>query len=386
MHLSRAEADLVRYFSIYALQHFFLPSPVHSQFINRTVLQRYMPIGGVRIEDDILITATGYENLTEAPKGDAMFDIIRGRSSSSVKGTQLVAKPPHPTSELPLARAPGCPLRTTLSTMQPLKRATTMPQQVSAGQRDEHSRRAHALNFRRSMTTDERIQHWRQTCEQQLPHYSSVSRSVSTTICGSFSSDIKHTYLGDGRGQLPATQALPECSDCVILVQTLGRLRQNLTISKQASSKHATEPRSPPTATSGRNPLHLLPNAAAQQPSGPDCEGSSIAYERPQDSSPRAHTDYGRISDRPIDSLKGRLNNPEPEQYYRNHEMSAPPPIKPDTIECPTSFHAATLHSHDNPIYPTIRPQTFMPTRMRIAPTQDQRRQSNHTDDRDWMA
>lgn len=385
MHLPRLEADLVRYFSIYALQHFFLPSPVHSHFINRTVLQRYMPVGGVRIEDDILITATGYENLTEAPKGDAMFDIIRGCSSSSVTGIRSVPNPSQTTSELPLARAPGCPLRTTLSTMQPLKRATTMPQQVSAGQRHEHSRRAHALNFRRSMTTDERIQHWRQTCEQRLPHNSSVCPGASTTICGSFSSDVKHTFLGDGRGQLPATQALPECSDCVILVQTLGRLRQNLTKSKQASSKHATEPRSPPTAASGRNSLHLSPNAAAQQPSRTDCEGLSMAYERPQDS-PRAHTDDGRISEKPADSLKGRLNTPEPEQYYRNHELSAPTSIKPDIIECPTSFYAASLHSHDNPIYPTIRPQPSLPTRMRIEPTHDQRRQSNHTDDRDWMA
>lgn len=37
-----------------------------------------MHVGGVRIEDDILITAKGYENLTLAPKGREMLDIIRG--------------------------------------------------------------------------------------------------------------------------------------------------------------------------------------------------------------------------------------------------------------------------------------------------------------------
>ena len=44
------------YFSVYALQHFYLPSPVHRNFINVEVSERYMPVGGVRIEDDILIT------------------------------------------------------------------------------------------------------------------------------------------------------------------------------------------------------------------------------------------------------------------------------------------------------------------------------------------
>ena len=36
-----------------------------------------MHVGGVRIEDDILITKDGYENLTLAPKGKEMLDIIK---------------------------------------------------------------------------------------------------------------------------------------------------------------------------------------------------------------------------------------------------------------------------------------------------------------------
>lgn len=35
-----------------------------------------MPVGGVRIEDDILITRSGYENLTTAPKGKEMLKIL----------------------------------------------------------------------------------------------------------------------------------------------------------------------------------------------------------------------------------------------------------------------------------------------------------------------
>jgi Xaa-Pro dipeptidase len=46
------------------------------------VLNKYWDVGGVRIEDDILITEAGYENLTWAPKGKEMLDVINrgGRS------------------------------------------------------------------------------------------------------------------------------------------------------------------------------------------------------------------------------------------------------------------------------------------------------------------
>ncbi|PYH95432.1 putative Xaa-Pro aminopeptidase [Aspergillus ellipticus CBS 707.79] len=51
-----------------------LPS---TQFINFEEAKKYLPIGGVRIEDDILVTSAGYENLTTAPKGEKMLEIIR---------------------------------------------------------------------------------------------------------------------------------------------------------------------------------------------------------------------------------------------------------------------------------------------------------------------
>lgn len=40
------------------------------------MLEKYYPVGGVRIEDDILITADGNENLTTAPKGEEALRII----------------------------------------------------------------------------------------------------------------------------------------------------------------------------------------------------------------------------------------------------------------------------------------------------------------------
>lgn len=47
------------------------------KFFDVEVLKRYMPVGGVRIEDDILITKSGYENLTKALKGEEMLKAIR---------------------------------------------------------------------------------------------------------------------------------------------------------------------------------------------------------------------------------------------------------------------------------------------------------------------
>ncbi|KAJ5676749.1 uncharacterized protein N7477_002382 [Penicillium maclennaniae] len=49
-----------------------------ARYIDFDIADKYVSIGGVRIEDDILVTADGYENLTTAPKGDEMLAIIRG--------------------------------------------------------------------------------------------------------------------------------------------------------------------------------------------------------------------------------------------------------------------------------------------------------------------
>lgn len=42
--------------------------PGYEQYFDLAVLDRYRIVGGVRIEDTIVITQDGYENLTKVPK------------------------------------------------------------------------------------------------------------------------------------------------------------------------------------------------------------------------------------------------------------------------------------------------------------------------------
>ncbi|PQE10811.1 metallopeptidase family M24 protein [Rutstroemia sp. NJR-2017a BBW] len=55
----------------------YLKDPAHSKYIDADVLEKYWPVGGVRIEDNILITKDGYDNLTTTVKDvDEMLKII----------------------------------------------------------------------------------------------------------------------------------------------------------------------------------------------------------------------------------------------------------------------------------------------------------------------
>lgn len=56
----------------------YLHDPVHAAHIDLEVLDKYWEVGGVRIEDNLLITKDGYQNLTTAIKDvDKMEQIIR---------------------------------------------------------------------------------------------------------------------------------------------------------------------------------------------------------------------------------------------------------------------------------------------------------------------
>lgn len=65
------------YFNREVLKRNFLSSAKHAKFIDTKVLDRYWAVGGVRIEDDLVITKDGYENLTTTPKGEEALKIIR---------------------------------------------------------------------------------------------------------------------------------------------------------------------------------------------------------------------------------------------------------------------------------------------------------------------
>ena len=73
------------YFSRYALEEVYLKDPKYAKFVNKDLLQSYYPVGGVRIEDDILVTEDGFENITTAPKGQAALDIINGGEEKVVE-------------------------------------------------------------------------------------------------------------------------------------------------------------------------------------------------------------------------------------------------------------------------------------------------------------
>lgn len=389
---------MVSYFSIYALQHFYLPSPVHSRFINQKVLKRYMPVGGVRIEDDILITSRGYENLTRAPKGDNMFDIIRGLKSKFKQPAVISASR---SAEPLLFRAPGCPVQTKLSGMQSLQRTATMPNQIELCERSELSGRDHALSLRRSMTTNERIQYWRQSCQQDMSHTSPVDLKAPTTVCGSLFEDVKHTFIGDDRGHLSSKRKLPACSDCTILVQSLERLRQNLNISRQRSAILTAEAENTVTEPTKELPSSHPMIPVSQQPARGSYRQSSRLHESPSEQirtkeistcirppqpilplPPYDNTLYKTS----INTTQDSLDHPEPEQYYRDQESYTPPHIDTRIKAQQTLSYTTAVHSLDIARYPVTRLQASMPVRPRDLKQQEQRRPSNHTDDRDWMA
>ncbi|KAK8031141.1 hypothetical protein PG990_000875 [Apiospora arundinis] len=67
------------YFCREYIEAYYLSKPELARYIDTAVLDRYWGVGGVRIEDCILVTEDGYENLTTAPKGEEMLKIINGK-------------------------------------------------------------------------------------------------------------------------------------------------------------------------------------------------------------------------------------------------------------------------------------------------------------------
>ena len=75
---TRGLTHKISYFSRQYIETVFLSNSAHARFINKKLLEKYYPVGGVRIEDCVLVTKDGHEDLTTAPKGDEMLEIING--------------------------------------------------------------------------------------------------------------------------------------------------------------------------------------------------------------------------------------------------------------------------------------------------------------------
>jgi len=77
--LDDQEANLAnRYFSRYSI-NLYSKDPKLSKYItkDKDLLDKYYAVGGVRIEDDLLVTDDGYENLTTAPNGEEALKVIK---------------------------------------------------------------------------------------------------------------------------------------------------------------------------------------------------------------------------------------------------------------------------------------------------------------------
>lgn len=376
-----------------------------------------MGVGGVRIEDDILITSKGYENLTTAPKGDAMFEIIRGSRSTTHPAQPLSGMPHKEETELRLFRAPGCPPRTMPFMPQQPRRAATAPNDTTKEQRTSSDRRNQALNFKRSMTTDERVQHWRRSRQQHSPVRSSGSHDHQQTICGALTRSVKHIVMGGGPSP-SETPGLADCADCAILAQTLCRLRQNLAASRQSSPSDAQElrdtlpiadrtlplPRTVGTTVYNRpeavSNARVCPLNTARQHHDNDSSNnrrrSSAAPEQPlpatnilSSARPAPQSFYTNpLQLRNKVSFHGVVHTPDgkdPEAYYRGHEHCEPA-LPRNEILGRQDLLENDRHYGRFQGYPTLRTKQSMPPSSHISKPQEQRRPSNHTDDRDWMA
>lgn len=66
------------YFCREYLEGFYKDSEVHAELIDWDVLEKYYTVGGARTEDCILVTDSGHENLTVAPKEADLLAVING--------------------------------------------------------------------------------------------------------------------------------------------------------------------------------------------------------------------------------------------------------------------------------------------------------------------
>jgi hypothetical protein len=141
-------------------------------------------------------------------------------------------------------------------------------------------------NFKRSMTTDEKMKSWHKS---RRTHHSEKRPTVIkqlSPVCGDTSSHFKHTYIGDASCFGPEDDLAPPCKSCAILVQTLDRLRKNLSASEPSSPTHEHKPAA--TSPSPRSSHPTSPVAPPLEKSPEDWYRASAPQTRPQHLASRA--------------------------------------------------------------------------------------------------
>jgi hypothetical protein len=175
-----------------------------------------------------------------------MLEIIQsGRSNANtIPARRQPGRTQITEDEPPLLRAPGISATTPQSILRPIARASTMPAELKQDKSvDFEPFEGPSLfsNFRRSMTTDEKIQRWQQDhIPTPATRINLTPSSQYKSVCGSNAREVKHVYMtsgsfppGTARGAL-REQILPACKQCRILCETLDRLRQSLSMSRES--------------------------------------------------------------------------------------------------------------------------------------------------------
>ncbi|KAI2612475.1 metallopeptidase family M24-domain-containing protein [Hypoxylon fragiforme] len=64
------------YFCRPYIEAYFLRREEHARYMDAAALERFWAVGGVRVEDCVLVTESGHENLTTAPKGAELLRLM----------------------------------------------------------------------------------------------------------------------------------------------------------------------------------------------------------------------------------------------------------------------------------------------------------------------
>lgn len=257
--------------------------------------------------------------------------------------------------QAPLLRAPGILTEEPSSILKPIARAATMPprfKQAGTVEFEPFAGPSLFANFKRSMTTDERIQHWQQQRDSALAaeDQSRLNR-LAASLCGDSIKDVRHIYTtreADGAPQSrssPSRRPSTDCSKCVILSEALVRLRKNLTMSERSPAK--------PRDMSGLEPLMAQAQLPQRTNLPETCEPDRVTrYTRsrnvPKPSSPITSTldQRGKLPASDLPSLDNLFSLAQPRsasEFTKQLKKLERKPGPPDTQEAPRLPPAPTV-------------------------------------------